>query len=504
MLAQEGPYTRSAEPSDLTGSRMPTPDQNKSPATHSRAWSLQMLSTAARTLDAGIIFMLGHLLFFARFPNGLSILPQYSVSILIATLLASNLLNRVGTYQLDSLSSFGGRAARVIGAWALTFSVLLTIAFALKISAFYSRIWAVSWFLAVPLALVLAQTLLIRWIAAESRKGRFAIRSVIVGNGLQTEALAKHLIARKTHTIDLVGIVPLGRTTPSQNIADLGLNVIANLDELVALIRKNEVHEVFIALPWAESDRIDTILRQLAQTPVAIRLAPDLIGYRFSDRSLSPVADLPMLSLFDRPISGWDQLSKAIEDKILAGLFVILLSPFFLIIAAAIKLDSPGPVFFKQRRFGYNNLLIEVWKFRSMFSEASDESGARQATKGDSRVTRVGAFLRRYSLDELPQLFNVLQGSMSMVGPRPHPIALKSGEHLFEDIVEGYAARHRVKPGITGWAQVNGWRGETDTHEKIERRVEHDLYYIDNWSIWFDLWILIRTLFVVLHDENAY
>ena len=152
----------------------------------------------------------------------------------------------------------------------------------------------------------------------------------------------------------------------------------------------------------------------------------------------------------------------------------------------------------------FNHQLIEVWKFRSMYAALSDSHGAKQATRNDPRITRVGQFIRKYSLDELPQLFNVLNGTMSLVGPRPHPVATKASGHLFEDIVEGYAARHRVKPGITGWAQVNGWRGETDTQEKIERRVEYDLYYIDNWSVWFDLWILIRTLFVVFHDENAY
>ena len=175
-----------------------------------------------------------------------------------------------------------------------------------------------------------------------------------------------------------------------------------------------------------------------------------------------------------------------------------------LLIALAIKLDSRGPVFFKQVRYGFNNTLIRVWKFRSMYSDMADVHCDVQTCKDDPRITRVGQFLRRSSLDELPQLFNVLFGSMSLVGPRPHALSTKAEGSLFTDIVDRYAARHRVKPGITGWAQVNGWRGETDTVEKIQKRVDFDLYYIDNWSIWFDIQILLKTIFVILKDDNAY
>ena len=474
-----------------------------------RTWSLPMLSAVARGMDVAIIVVLGHVLFFLRFPNNPEFLLQYSVVILGAGLLAASLLNRMGTYQIDSLSGLGARAARIVGAWALTFAVLLSMAFALKISASYSRIWAVSWFIAVPPALFVAQGLLARWVAREQHKGRLAVRSVIIGNGAQSLALARHLIAGKTYTIDLIGLVPFGEAGDAEAGdatagEELGLDQIGDLATLVAMIRRDEIDEVFIALPWSESEQIDAIIRELAQTPVAIRLAPDLIGYRFNDRVLASVAGLPMLRLFDRPISGWDHLVKNLEDKILAGLILLLLSPLLLAIAIAIKVDSPGPVFFKQRRYGYNNQQIAVFKFRSMFADKGDASGARQAVKNDARVTRVGAVLRRFSLDELPQLLNVLGGSMSIVGPRPHPIALQAGDRKFEEVVEDYAARHRVKPGITGWAQVNGWRGETDTHEKIQKRIEHDLYYIDNWSLWFDIWIIIKTVFIVFHDENAY
>ena len=259
-----------------------------------------------------------------------------------------------------------------------------------------------------------------------------------------------------------------------------------------------------VALPWQAAARLRDVVQQLAVTPIAIRLAPDLAAFDYAGRSFVQVAGLPMLHLFDRPISGWSRVTKAAEDYLLGTLFLILLSPLLLIIALAIKLDSPGPTLFRQRRLGFNNNPIEVWKFRSMHADKEDPDCLVQVTKDDPRVTRVGRLLCRTSFDELPQLANVLRGEMSIVGPRPHAPGTRARGQLFEEVVERYAARHRVKPGITGWAQVNGWRGETNTLEKIQKRVEYDLYYIDNWSIWFDLRIIARTVAVLLRDNRAY
>jgi polysaccharide biosynthesis protein PslA len=202
---------------------------------------------------------------------------------------------------------------------------------------------------------------------------------------------------------------------------------------------------------------------------------------------------LPVMTLFERPISGFDQVLKKIEDLLLSGFLILLASPLLLLIAIAVKLDSPGPIFFRQPREGFNNRKFSIWKFRSMRVEEGQTDSIRQAEKGDVRVTRIGRLLRRASLDELPQLFNVLSGEMSLVGPRPHAASTRAGDRLFGDIVATYAARHKVKPGITGWAQVCGWRGETDTEDKLVRRLEHDLYYIENWSVLFDLYVLVRT-----------
>ena len=211
-----------------------------------------------------------------------------------------------------------------------------------------------------------------------------------------------------------------------------------------------------------------------------------------------------MLAMMDKPLSDWDRVVKNVEDRVLGALLLLLAAPVMALVALAVRLDSKGPIFFRQKRYGFNNELIEVLKFRSMYVDQQDATGSKVVTRGDPRVTRVGRFIRRTSLDELPQLINVVKGQMSLVGPRPHATGSKAERDLFEDVVEGYFARHRVKPGVTGWAQINGWRGETDTREKLVRRVEHDLYYIDNWSVLFDLYIIALTPLSLATGKNAY
>ena len=217
---------------------------------------------------------------------------------------------------------------------------------------------------------------------------------------------------------------------------------------------------------------------------------------------MSHVGGLPVINVFQKPLSGWGLIQKGFEDRLLAAFILTLISPLLFIIAALIKLDSKGPILFRQKRYGFNNEVIEVLKFRSMYTDrCAPEGEVAQATKYDPRVTRVGRFIRRTSLDELPQFVNVLMGTMSIVGPRPHAV---SHNEQYAGVIDEYLARHRVKPGITGWAQVNGLRGETETLDKMEQRVRYDLYYIENWSLLFDLRIIFRTLFVGFSDPNAY
>ena len=392
--------------------------------------------------------------------------------------------------------------ARILSAWAVAFSVLLALAFLFKVTGIYSRIWVVSWFVTAGIALAINHMLLTRLLKALADQGRFAARTVIVGAGEHGQRLAAHLREFGDFNVRLLGFVDDRSGRVPREIH--GYPLLGDSSHLLDLVRQDRVDQVFISLPWSAEVRLQRLIHELATSPVRIRLAPDLVGFQFIDRAYEQVARLPMLNLYDRPFSGWSHVVKTFEDRVLAGLGLVLLAPLFAAIALAIKLDTSGPVFFRQTRLGFNHQPIRVWKFRTMYADRTDAECEVQTTRKDPRVTRVGAFLRRASLDELPQLINVALGEMSIVGPRPHARDTKAAGRRFEEVVERYAARHRVKPGITGWAQVNGWRGETDTIEKIQRRVEHDLYYIDNWSLWLDLTVIARTVAIVLKGENAY
>jgi Undecaprenyl-phosphate glucose phosphotransferase len=262
---------------------------------------------------------------------------------------------------------------------------------------------------------------------------------------------------------------------------------------------------VIFALPISAESRILQMLKKLWVLPVDIRLSAHTNKLRFRPRAYSYIGNVPVLDVFDRPITDWDVVMKWLLDKLLGGLMLIAALPVMAVIAVAIKFDSRGPILFRQKRYGFNNELIEVFKFRSMYADQTDSTAAKLVSRDDPRVTPVGRIIRKASLDELPQLFNVVfKGNLSLVGPRPHAVHAKAENRLYDEAVDGYFARHRVKPGITGWAQVNGWRGETDTHDKIQRRVEHDLYYIENWSVLLDLYIVAMTPFALAKTENAY
>jgi Undecaprenyl-phosphate glucose phosphotransferase len=283
-----------------------------------------------------------------------------------------------------------------------------------------------------------------------------------------------------------------------------GLPKLGRIDELLEFGRQAEVDMLIVALPMTAEARLVSLLKRLWVLPVDIRLSACSTQLRFRPRAYSFVGSVPLLDIFDKPIADWDALTKRIFDVVVASLALVALSPVLVAAMLAIRLDSRGPIFFRQRRYGFNNEVIEVLKFRSMHHHMADPDARKVVTRNDPRVTRVGKFLRRSSIDELPQLINVLAGSLSLVGPRPHAVNAQMQDRPFEHIVDGYFARHRVKPGITGWAQVNGWRGEVDCDLKIRGRVEHDLYYIENWSVLFDAYILALTPFRLLSAEGAY
>jgi Undecaprenyl-phosphate glucose phosphotransferase len=404
-----------------------------------------------------------------------------------------------GTYDTTRFIEPFWQAKTILVVVSIGFGVLLVVAFALKVTGDYSRIWLFSWYLSAIGLLFwrvgLTRLLTYRF-AASGRMGRSI---VVVGATDQASAFLAQL-SRINHPWNVVAGVfddRLERVGPTFG----SYPILGATQDLFEFVRNNRVDEIVICMPWSADQRIAGFLDKLRELPVHVRLAADLAGYLTATPKLTLIGRIPLLDMLSKPIDGWRLIAKLVTDKTLGLAILILILPAMAAIAVAIKLTSPGPVLFKQTRYGFNNRPFELLKFRTMRMEPIDETQVPQARPGDPRVTAVGRFLRRWSLDELPQLFNVLAGSMSLVGPRPH--AAVHNESYARQI-NTYFARHRVKPGITGWAQVNYLRGETDTIEKMKARVAFDMDYIENWSLLFDLRILVRTVLVVLRGENAY
>ncbi|WP_428537814.1 exopolysaccharide biosynthesis polyprenyl glycosylphosphotransferase [Rhodopila sp.] len=333
-------------------------------------------------------------------------------------------------------------------------------------------------------------------------------RTVIIGEPEPIHDLLQRMTAGGRRNFDVIGIVDhaangLGGSSLREHI--LGSPVIDDIDAMERMIRRDAVDTVLVAFSWSAAEQMRAVIQRISMAPIDVYIYPGLDGLDLPLRRADRAFDhLPLLMACTRPIGGWGAFIKRAEDIALSLALLAFISPVMLAIALAIKLTSKGPVLFRQRRLGYNNRLIEVLKFRSMFTHLADADAKQQALRGDKRVTAVGAWLRRTSLDEIPQLLNVLRGDMSLVGPRPHALATTAGGLALEEAVPVYPSRHRVKPGITGWAQVNGYRGALDSVEKIVHRVNHDLYYIENWSLALDLKILWRTVRLVFADDNAF
>ncbi len=427
----------------------------------------------------------------------------YGFAILTAAGASSLSFQAFRLYDLSMLSSILRQFPRIVFAWTLVFAFLTAIAFFLKVGVEYSRIWVASWYLIGLVALIGSRTLLSAAVRHWATAGRLNRRAVIVGGGPAAKELISALEASNETDIRIYGIFD-DRCDERVDKRTSGYPKLGNIDELVEFGRKMRLDLLIVSLPITAENRLLQLLKKLWILPVDICLSAHTSKLRFRPRAYSYIGNVPFVDVQDKPITDWDFVLKWIFDKVVATLALTAGLPLMALVALAIKLDSRGPVFFRQKRYGFNNELIEVFKFRSMYVDQTDRNAARLVTKDDPRVTAVGRFIRKTSLDELPQLFNVLRGELSLVGPRPHAMQAKAANALYDEVVDSYFARHRVKPGITGWAQINGWRGETDTEDKIQRRVEHDLYYIENWSVWFDLYILFKTPFSLLNTKHAY
>ncbi|MGV3482958.1 MAG: undecaprenyl-phosphate glucose phosphotransferase [Planctomycetaceae bacterium] len=404
-----------------------------------------------------------------------------------------------GLHRQSHIDNVDDEISSIVWTWFLTILVLSLLAFATRSSELYSRAVMLAWILLTP-ALIGVCRMAIRIVQHGLHRRGIGVRRVAIAGlndlGRQTEMI---LNGDTGLGWQVVGFYDDRPVDVSDDATD-GDELIGNWGQMVADARSGKIDTVLITLPMRAEERIRVVLDQLSDSTASVYVIPDFFVFELLHSSWKSVGGLPAVSIFENPLSGIDGLSKRITDVVLAGFGLLVVSIPMLVIALAIKWTSPGPVFFRQRRYGLDGREILVWKFRSM---RTCDNGAvvKQATRDDPRITPLGSILRKTSLDELPQLFNVLEGSMSLVGPRPHASA---HNEQYRTLIRGYMLRHKVKPGITGLAQVNGCRGETDTIDKMQRRVELDHEYIRGWSLWLDLRILLRTLAIAWRQPEAY
>jgi len=427
---------------------------------------------------------------------------RYAVYVAIAAAAYFLVARMADLYSLAVISNPFSRTDKVI--LAISAAVLIMLGVSLGLRAWDPRGWSWSAAFGGLAVVMLLSGRVLAWLGFRrlGERGVIGRGLMILGAGEQASRFLRRLRKTKPYFFSITGVyesVP-GEAEGADQIE--GTPVLGGVEDLLAHLRSQRTDDVVIALPWTAEAHVAATVERLKELPINVYISTDLIGFELAFRpAYGHYRELPMFEVMQRPISGWSAALKAIEDYTLSALVLLFISPLLLLIAAAIKTDSPGPVFFMQERLGFNNKVFKIYKFRSMYHNNIPESVVIQAQKGDPRITRVGRFIRSTSLDELPQLLNVLNGTMSLVGPRPH--ALSHNEEYGAQI-RSYFARHRVKPGITGWAQVNGLRGETDILDKMEARIRHDLYYADNWSLLFDLRILFMTAFVTPFQKNAY
>lgn len=419
----------------------------------------------------------------AAHAGGGVLMPRYQLVVLSASLMLLAFSSNV--YRSWRVNEMWVMLRTVATTWMSVVMVILVVLFYTKHSSEFSRVWITSWALS-SLVAMWVQRLLVYSVLRKLRIKGYNFKTVVlVGPGRLSDGVLKVL----------------------SNAVWSGLRVVATVpaDGVAAYLKAQgptaRIDEVWLCLPLADEKGMRKALDALRHSTANIRLVPDLFSLKLINHGVSEVVGIPMLDLSASPITGDVRLIKAAQDYIVGSLILLLISPVMVAIAIAIKLTSKGPVLYKQRRHGWNGEEIWVYKFRSMVVHTEKEFQVTQASRHDARITPLGAFLRRTSLDELPQFINVLQGRMSIVGPRPH--AVVHNEH-YKDLVPGYMLRHKVKPGITGWAQINGYRGETDTLDKMQKRVEFDLHYIEHLSLGLDLKIIVATVFKGFIHRNAY
>lgn len=458
---------------------------------------LGFIGYIAESLDVFGVIALSYIIHYI-YLDSLELEKEYIQSLVFCILLMVIIFPNFGIYQSWRGRSKLERARSITIAWLTVVVTLIIISTVLKLTTAYSRVWYFSWALVANLYLIFYRNVL-DIILNQARKAGWNQKNIIIfGAGELGKTVENRLSTEEWIGFNVKAFFDDSSEKIDNNMSSTPVLPSSDIDNF---IEENQIVELWIALPLRNEERVKELLHQLRHHTISIKYIPDIFAFNLLNQKVSEIAGVPVLQLNGTPIQGVNRIVKEIEDKFLSLIILILISPIMLAVAIAIKLESKGPIFFKQIRHGWNGGKIKVYKFRSMYVHKEEDGKCTQAQKNDKRITRVGGFIRKTSLDELPQFFNVLQGRMSIVGPRPHAVA---HNEEYKDRVNYYMQRHKVKPGITGWAQINGLRGETDTLDKMSKRVEYDLFYIENWSIWFDLKIIIATVFKGFSDDNAY
>jgi len=426
---------------------------------------------------------------------------EYSLAGLVTIMLFLIISSPAGLYERSWRSvTFSTEVTRVLHIWIWVILGLLIIAYATKTSTIYSRRAITTWLVIAP-ALIISWRLIAQLLLNRIRSMDKNIRRVaIAGAGPMGIQLARAISNHPGTGIQASAFYDDKLEHGYKPDDQLDVSVAGTLDDLIQEIKKGSYDEIYLTLPMHAENRIRNVLAELADTSVPVFMVPDLFAFTLLHARMSDIAGIPLISIYGTPHQGMGGIAKRIEDVVLSVLILTLIAVPMIVIASAVKLTSSGPILFKQRRYGLGSEEIVIWKFRTM-AVCEDDNSIVQATQNDPRVTKLGRFLRRSSLDELPQFINVLQGHMSIVGPRPHAV---THNEVYRKLIQGYMLRHIVKPGITGWAQINGWRGETETLDKMEKRIEYDLEYIRQWSLWFDLKIIFLTPIRGMFSKKAF
>jgi len=448
-----------------------------------------------RLLDP--ILVTGLLLALTAF-YGVSFKTEHILLTAITFLLIPPVFKAVGLYHSYRGATLTAEIPRIFLAWGIVDTILLFLGYSTKTSEIFSRSVLLSWAVSAPVILCIAHIgvrLVLRQFRASGRNSRSAVIAGISEVGCH---LAEQIGEDPYLGIDLHGFFDNRSPLNPQDLQ--GKPLLGMLDDLPGYVQRYRIDVVYIALTMEHETAVATLMGGLKDTTACVYFVPNIFLFNLMQARTHEINGVPLLAVWEIPFSDLQSLLKRVIDIAVAGLALICLAPIMIPIAIGVKLSSPGPILFKQRRYGLNGREIIVYKFRSM-KVMEDGDTVQQAKRNDDRITKIGAFLRRTSLDELPQFINVLQGRMSIVGPRPHAVA---HNEQYRKLISGYMLRHKVKPGITGWAQINGYRGETDTLDKMQKRVEYDLQYLKNWSLGLDLKIIFRTALVFFHSHNAY